>query len=525
MMFSAHVAEIALVSLVLVGLPSSARGADHRVQPGQSIQTAIQAAVNGDRVLVEPGIYHETIDFLGKAIEVLGVAGPQGTILDGGGQPVEVVRFQTAETATSILRGVTVRHGRTGLWMPSGAKPTIRNCVIESHATFGSTASSAGDGVFGGGPLLVECVIRNNEGSGIHGAAHAVRCTISGNLQSGVRFPGSLVECRIVGNTGELGGGISASFGLLMMTDCYVANNVAELGGGIGGGGVETIYVSNCTIVDNQATVSGGGLWLDGSTFADPWAFADVKVWNCVIAGNSAPIAGGLRLRAFSPNSDDVVHLTRCTIAENVPDGAHLAAESVNVSHCIYWQQLQPLVVADPLAVSYTNGSPIAGLGNFNGHPLFVSPVDRDYHLRHGSSSIDAGQPGFGDDFEGDLEQGGLADVGADEFAPRAYVGGDFAPGGAVTLRVVGVPGSPVLLLLSSSRLDSAIATPYGPLGLVFPLLLGGPIDLGTIPANSHIDLPATLPLTVPIATTIHFQAFIGGTTPQLTPIETLLVG
>jgi len=94
-----------------------------------------------------------------------------------------------------------------------------------------------------------------------------------------------------------------------------------------------------------------------------------------------------------------------------------------------------------PLVVSYTNGSPIAGLGNFTANPLFVSPADRDYHRRFGSSSIDAGQTGFGDDFEGDLEQGGLADVGADEFAPRAYVGGDFAPGGTVALRVVGVPG------------------------------------------------------------------------------------
>ena len=36
-----------------------------------TIQSAINAAVNGDTVLVQPGTYYETIDFLGKEITIV----------------------------------------------------------------------------------------------------------------------------------------------------------------------------------------------------------------------------------------------------------------------------------------------------------------------------------------------------------------------------------------------------------------------------------------------------------------------
>ena len=41
-------------------------------------------AVDGDRVLVQPAVYHESIDFKGKAIEVIGLAGPLATTIDAG---------------------------------------------------------------------------------------------------------------------------------------------------------------------------------------------------------------------------------------------------------------------------------------------------------------------------------------------------------------------------------------------------------------------------------------------------------
>ncbi|MEN6307611.1 MAG: right-handed parallel beta-helix repeat-containing protein, partial [Anaerohalosphaeraceae bacterium] len=59
---------------------NSAGGADFT-----SIQPAIADAgtVNGDEIAVAPGTYHESIDFLGKAVRLYSSGGPEVTILDG----------------------------------------------------------------------------------------------------------------------------------------------------------------------------------------------------------------------------------------------------------------------------------------------------------------------------------------------------------------------------------------------------------------------------------------------------------
>jgi regulator of RNase E activity RraA len=48
-----------------------------------TIQVAIDAANNGDTVLVAPGTYVENIEFYGKAITVSSAEGPEVTVIDG----------------------------------------------------------------------------------------------------------------------------------------------------------------------------------------------------------------------------------------------------------------------------------------------------------------------------------------------------------------------------------------------------------------------------------------------------------
>ena len=49
-----------------------------------TIQAGINAANNGDTVLVAPGTYTENINFMGKAITVKSSKGASLTIVDGG---------------------------------------------------------------------------------------------------------------------------------------------------------------------------------------------------------------------------------------------------------------------------------------------------------------------------------------------------------------------------------------------------------------------------------------------------------
>src|SRR3954469_25677884 len=66
-----------------------------------TIQGAINAAHNGDTVLVAPGTYFENLDFVGKAITVKSSDGPTLTIIDGGSQG-PVIRFANNEFAAAV---------------------------------------------------------------------------------------------------------------------------------------------------------------------------------------------------------------------------------------------------------------------------------------------------------------------------------------------------------------------------------------------------------------------------------------
>jgi hypothetical protein len=51
---------------------------------GDTIQNAIKGAADGEVILVPRGICRERLDFLGKAITLRSLAGPEQTVIDGG---------------------------------------------------------------------------------------------------------------------------------------------------------------------------------------------------------------------------------------------------------------------------------------------------------------------------------------------------------------------------------------------------------------------------------------------------------
>lgn len=125
----------------------------------QSIQQAINAASPGDEIIVAPGVYHEHLDFLGKAITVRSEAGPAVTILDGDFDG-RVVEMSTDEGRNSVLTGFTLRHGSSqhgGAIYLLGASPTIVGNIFED-----SWGDGAGMVAWGGAPLVTRNIFRNH---------------------------------------------------------------------------------------------------------------------------------------------------------------------------------------------------------------------------------------------------------------------------------------------------------------------------------------------------------------------------
>ena len=160
--------------LLVIGLPNLA-GADtlyvepSGLTPFSEIQSAIDAAADGDVVLVFPGTY-APIDFGGRDIVVRSTGGPSLTIIDAAGTGGPAALFEAAEPPTSLLHGFTLTGGEGlpddsivievggGIYISRQASPRISGNVIA-----GNTADSgAGIAVTGGAPHIYGNEISGN---------------------------------------------------------------------------------------------------------------------------------------------------------------------------------------------------------------------------------------------------------------------------------------------------------------------------------------------------------------------------
>jgi hypothetical protein len=259
-----------------------------------TIQEGIDAASDGDTVIVAEGTYLENIRFKGKNITVrstnpLDPAVVAGTVIDGD-QTGSVVTFVGTEGEMCVLSGFTVQNGKAdnGGGICGGirgihARATIRNNIItDNRAVY-----------YGGGLAFCDGLIQHNRivnSSGTGGAALAYCHGIVRNnaiADNSAETGGGFYDCdgTIQGNTIS-GNSATAAIGLgggLCRCDGAIQNNVISANTALAnfgsGGGLCFCagHVSNNTIVANRSQFGGGIAWCYG-TFR-----------NCIIWGNSAP--------------------------------------------------------------------------------------------------------------------------------------------------------------------------------------------------------------------------------------------
>ncbi len=152
--------------------------------PKRTIQAGIDAAVDGDTVLVAAGTYSGTgnfdLHFAGKAVVPRSVSGAENTIIDCDNQGRGFL-FQDGETARTAVVGFTIRNGRAdaggGVFITDAA-PQLRNCVLTAN-----TAMTHGGGLYvaTGYPLVADCRIDGNAPDGVWG--HQGGVTVEGKVE------------------------------------------------------------------------------------------------------------------------------------------------------------------------------------------------------------------------------------------------------------------------------------------------------------------------------------------------------
>lgn len=410
-----------------------------------TIQGAIDEAVDGCEIIVSQGTYYENIQIKGKNIILRSIdpTDPEvvaATVINAN-RIGSSVTFSGTEISC-ILSGFTITNGKSengGGILGNKTLAAIQYNIIEKNE-----ASDDGGGIYSCWGLIQNNTITANSATDSGGGLNNCDGLIRNN--------------NIMDNMADTGGGLSDCDGIIQNN--IVKDNSASYGGGIrncdgtiqnnnitsnsavsSGGGISSSYgpIRNNKIVRNLAGTYGGGL-----------NHCDGAICNNTISGNKAGIAGGginscdgpIQNNTISWNSADQgggLHgcdgdIRNNTIAYNSADsegGGINRCYYGNFENCIIWQNSAPLdSQGSPRSPEYcciqdwTGG----GTGNISEDPLFSCPSRGDFHLKADSPCIDAGCniKDLEFDFEGDARgfdgtdeirgDGSDFDMGVDEF-------------------------------------------------------------------------------------------------------------
>ncbi len=262
-------------------------------QDYQDIQSAINAAQDGDTVLVSRGTYKENINFRGKGIVLTSnflfsndLEDIDSTIIDGS-EPVDpdtascVIMYKPdqsfSDDSSAALIGFTLTGGTGTIWTDEhGAgnyregggiliqywAPRIRfNKIIDNEAYDKTGLVSAGGGAIrcgDGNPLIENNLILHNQAR--YGAGIVFN------------YSGGVIRNNVIAE--NFGGEDFAGSGIWIVANRF-------------DGKIKVI--ENNTIVNNSSVLAGGGIFL--------WATNSVFVRNNIIWGNTAPANPQIRVQ------------------------------------------------------------------------------------------------------------------------------------------------------------------------------------------------------------------------------------
>jgi hypothetical protein len=448
------------------------------VGPGQqytTIQSAINAASDGDTVIVAPSTYFENIDFLGKAITVISSSGAASTIIDAGFNGPGVVLGSnyglppTTPGAPAVLDGFTIRNSRNP---GSYSFPPIQGAVdIEGNATVQNNTITNNEqyGIFVGTGNIV---VRNNHvlntssqtppaipfsgGTGIFIGPvpnyEGYSITLSGNIIENNTAGGIVNQYAIPINSSVLPWPLVFS----------IIGNIVR-NGGPGAEGID-IYAYGGTHIITDNLIYGNpetGLsveLLPASVLPSPWDPTSAIVNNTFYDNGTSSSVLETEVGLFGKNQMVYNNLIVHTEPSKWP--------SVNCGLATIPILFDHNDIYSPTSQATLNCT-TTGTGNLNVDPLFVNPSTDNFDLMSASPVIDVGNNNAPNlpptDFAGNARiQDGtnkgypIVDIGAYEFTPKT---------GASVMEVLQSSANPSLLgspVTFTATLSAATGVPTG---------------------------------------------------------------
>lgn len=327
-----------LALAALLALSASAQAARTLVvdaddaQAYPTIQGAIDAAADGDTVVIRDGVYTPqppAIEFKGKAVTVRSENGPANCIVHA------AFIFNQWETTGSVLSGVTISEvassSRGGGIYCRNASPQVINCIIEN-----CQAQRGGGGAycFAGRPTFSDCIFRANSAT-TYMVCDDEGCWTEFSSGGAILSDGAdlvLIRCVFQENTAGRGGGAiyHGMEGRMTVRDCTFLANSARYGGACRIDSTQDALLEDCVFADNQGADDGGALYL---------ADADIHIAGCLFEQNRANLDDGGAVFMINQSAPKITACRFRANHANEDGGAMALFESApEITECVFEQ-------------------------------------------------------------------------------------------------------------------------------------------------------------------------------------------
>ncbi|MBK7091280.1 MAG: right-handed parallel beta-helix repeat-containing protein [bacterium] len=334
-----------------------------------TIQAAVDVANDGDTILVAPGEYSENVVIVFKSIVMISDSGAAATILRPLDPSQRALHLPNNSGFEFTLRGFTF----TGSNGHTCVEIYLGNAVVSDNVFEDNDVDDGAIFLYYCGGTVKNNAFRNNRGTS-HGG--------------GIRV---------------------ASWSPMLIEANTITGNTAKYGAGINALGARYATIRNNLIVDNHASMGGGGLYL-----ANPDAYNNLVHDNTIVDCSSGDNTGGGI--CFAAADGDTAYNN---IVVNCQGNGIWAASSIN---CYFdYNCLFNNVPGDYSGV-------VTGPNGVYADPMFVGGNPFSFDLMPFSPCIDKGNP---DPMFNDLD-GSRNDIGA--FPVIAYVLGDADGNGTVNV-------------------------------------------------------------------------------------------